>query len=161
MSTKESVPYAKSRAGLAAREETRNLLQKFGCESVVFMERTEHSVAGDGHTLVLVFTFKGINVKMEASAEGWADLYMRKNPYSNYVRCTELEYRQKSLKQGSIAVNSILRDWVKGQLTAVESGLVRFEQVFLPYVMTPQGRTVSEMMLEDGGLKALPEVIYE
>ena len=162
----KSVPYASSQAGLSAREETKNLLQKFGCESVVFMEKTEHTANGGSHALVLVFTFKGINVKMEASARGWAEYYMREAPFTNRSRSTRQEYEQKAFKQGEIAINSILRDWVKGQLTAVESGLIRFEEVFLPYVMTPSGSTVSELMLDSDGtlidtLLALPGVVQE
>jgi hypothetical protein len=30
-----------------------------------------------------------------------------------------------ALDQGLIAVNSILRDWVKGQITAIETGILR------------------------------------
>jgi hypothetical protein len=33
------------------------------------------------------------------------------------------------LRQGHVAVNSILRDWVKGQMTAVECGILSFEAV--------------------------------
>lgn len=36
------------------------------------------------------------------------------------------------MTQGLSAVNSILRDWVKGQTTAVECGIPSFEAVFLP-----------------------------
>jgi hypothetical protein len=35
------------------------------------------------------------------------------------------------LRQGDVAVNSILRDWIKGQVTAVECGILSFEVVFL------------------------------
>jgi hypothetical protein len=31
------------------------------------------------------------------------------------------------LRQGQVAVNSILRDWIKGQVTAVECGILSFE----------------------------------
>jgi len=31
-----------------------------------------------------------------------------------------------------VAVNSILRDWVKGQIMVVETGLTEFRHVFLP-----------------------------
>jgi hypothetical protein len=61
-----------------------------------------------------------------------------------------------ALRQGHIAVNSILRDWVIGQVTAVETGILPFEAVFLPYILTSDGRTVSER-IEDIGLLPAPQ----
>jgi len=62
----------------------------------------------------------------------WADLYLRENPWHNRRRCSEDEWRDKALQQGMVAVNSILRDWVKGQIMVVETGLTEFRHVFLP-----------------------------
>jgi hypothetical protein len=43
-----------------------------------------------------------------------------------------------------LAVSSILRDWIKGQVTAVECGILSFEAVFLPYMLTHDGRPLIE-----------------
>jgi len=48
------------------------------------------------------------------------------------------------LQQGHVAVNSILRDWIKGQVTAVECGILSFEAVFMPFMLTHDGRPVIE-----------------
>ena len=48
-------------------------------------------------------------------------LYLRENPWHTRRRCNEAEWEQKALEQGMIAVNSILRDWVRGQVTAIET----------------------------------------
>ena len=40
------------------------------------------------------------------------------------------------------AVNSILRDWVKAQMTAIETGIMSFEEVFLPHMLTHTGESV-------------------
>jgi len=45
-----------------------------------------------------------------------------------------------------VAVNSILRDWVKGQIMVVETGLTEFRHVFLPYMVTAGGETVAELV---------------
>ena len=37
--------------------------------------------------------------------------------------------------------HSILRDWIKGQITAVETGILTFEGAFLGQIMLPNGRT--------------------
>ena len=59
-----------------------------------------------------------------------------------------MEYEQDALKQGHIAVNSILRDWIKGSVTAVECGILSFEAVFLPYMLTHDGRPLIERVQE-------------
>jgi len=41
-------------------------------------------------------------------------------------------------------VNSILRDWIKGQIMAIETGLLSFEAVFLPFMLTHDGRTIAD-----------------
>ena len=48
------------------------------------------------------------------------------------------------MQQGVVAINSILRDWVKGQITAVECGMLSFEAVFMPHMLTNNGQTVVE-----------------
>ncbi|MEH2565366.1 hypothetical protein [Bradyrhizobium sp. AZCC 2289] len=36
-----------------------------------------------------------------------------------------------------------MRDWLKGQIVAVETGILSFDAVFLPFMLTHDGRTVS------------------
>lgn len=61
---------------------------------------------------------------------------------------------RKTLDQGLIAVNSILRDWVKGQVTAVETGIMSFEAVFVAHMLTGDGRSVLERIQSDNLLPA-------
>ena len=60
------------------------------------------------------------------------------------MRCTKAEYEAKALEIGSMAVYSILRDWIKAQVVAVETGLVSFEEVFMAHLMLPNGQRVIE-----------------
>ena len=53
---------------------------------------------------------------------------------------------RRALEQGTIAVNSILRDWVRGQIVAIETGITEFRHVFLPYMVTANGETVAELV---------------
>ena len=46
-------------------------------------------------------------------------------------------------------------DWIKGQVTAIETGILQFDQVFLPYILTPSGQTVTELV-ESRKLLKLP-----
>lgn len=54
------------------------------------------------------------------------------------------DHEAKALQIGSIAVCSILRDWIKGQVTAIEVGLFTFEGAFLSHMMLPSGISVIE-----------------
>jgi hypothetical protein len=137
-----TVPYENATSGAKAREEITALLRRMGCESVGFMDDFE------GHTVLLAFKHRGRAVELRASAKGWAQMYLRTRPYSSRSRSSRSDYEAKALRQGLIAVNSILRDWVKGQVTAVECGILSFEAVFVPHMLTHDGRPVIERMIE-------------
>lgn len=148
MSAGSSTPYAGAKAGDQARGEITRLLQHFGCKSVGFMDDFSEG------SLLLVFEYRGQRVQLKASANGWAAIYLRDNPWNNRRKATESEWQRKAREKGMVAVNSILRDWVKGQITAVESGVLQFEHVFFPYMLTESGETVAERY----HAKLLPEI---
>jgi hypothetical protein len=133
-----AVPYATATSGSKARDEITKLLQRFGCENVGFMDQFA------SNELLLAFTHRGRPVQLRASAKGWAQMYLREKPWHRRSRKSKQAYEQKALEQGAIAINSILRDWVKGQVTAVECGMLSFEAVFMPHVILRDGRSVLE-----------------
>ena len=135
-----SVPYQFATSRNKAREEIQRILQRFGCDSVGFMERFTDK------TLLLAFTYRGRAVQLQASASGWAALYLKENPWTPRRKKTREKWERAALDQGMIAVNSILRDWVKGQVTAIESGVLTFDSVFLPYFLTAQGDTLHDRL---------------
>lgn len=137
-----SVPYATA-SSARAREQIIKILRGFGCQSVGFMDDYEK------HEVLLAFHHRGRAVQLRASAAGWAQLYLKENPYSSRRKMTEREYRNEALRQGQEAVNSILRDWIKGQITAVECGILSFEAVFMPHMLLPDGRSVLSYMNEN------------
>jgi hypothetical protein len=96
-------------------------------------------------------------VQLKANAKGWAQMWLKENPWTYRHRTQRTEYEQAALRQGHIAVNSILRDWVKGQVSAIESGILSFEAVFMPHMLTADGRTLIERIAETNLLPA-PEV---
>jgi hypothetical protein len=131
-----TTPYAGATSGHAARDEITKMLRRFGCESVGFMDDFEN------YSILLAFKHRGRQMQLRASAKGWAALYMKENPYTHRRTGTRQEYEQKALRQGLVAVNSILRDWVKGQVMAVECGILSFEAVFMPYMLLENGETL-------------------
>jgi hypothetical protein len=60
------------------------------------------------------------------------------------VRASRAQHEARALQVGSVAVYSILRDWVKGQVTAVEIGMMTFEAAFLSHMLLPSGLSVIE-----------------
>ncbi|WP_208830366.1 hypothetical protein [Bradyrhizobium neotropicale] len=120
-----STPYENATSGVAARDEITKLLRRFGCDSIGFMDDFEK------YELLLAFRHRGRQMQLRASAKGWAALYLKEHPYSYRIKRSEKAHREAALAQGQIAINSILRDWVKGQIMAIETGILSFEAVFM------------------------------
>ncbi|MBO0719047.1 MAG: hypothetical protein J2P55_17190 [Rhizobiales bacterium] len=135
---RSSLPYAYARSGRDARDEIIRVLTKLGCTEVGFLDNFED------HTVTLHFKHRSHTVCLRVDAQGWVKLFLRTNPHTSRNKMSREEYEQRIIEQGQISVNSILRDWVKGQVTAIECGIVSFEDVFLPFTMLPSGETVSE-----------------
>jgi len=48
----------------------------------------------------------------------------------------------------------IVKNWVEAQMAILETGMVEFEEIFLPYMLTGSEETLYQMMI-DRGFKAL------
>ena len=144
-----ALPYSSATSGKSAMNEVQKILQGFGASSFGFMENFD-----DG-TLTVQFMWKERRVTIKANAKGYAAALLREKPFTNRMRGTLAQYQEKCLKQGQIAVYSILRDWIKGQVTAVEVGMLSFEGAFLGQILLPNGGTILEMV-ERENLLALP-----
>ena len=105
-----TIPYASASAGVRARDEITKILRRFGCESIGWMDDFEK------HEVLLAFKHRGQSVQLPASAKGWAQAWWKEIPWNYSRRSTRQDYEQQALKQGHIAVNSVLRDWMKGQV---------------------------------------------
>jgi hypothetical protein len=145
------IPYASATSGHNARNEITKILRRFGCEEIGFMDNFEQ------HEVLLAFKHRGQPVQLKASAKGWAQIYLKKKPWNYSRRSTRDDWEQKALRQGHVAVNSILRDWIKGQVTAVECGILSFEAVFMPWMLTADGRPLIERLAETNLLPAPEE----
>ena len=42
----------------------------------------------------------------------------------------------------------IIKDWVEAQMSLLETEMVKMEQIFLPYIITPGGQTVYQVIAE-------------
>jgi hypothetical protein len=71
----------------------------------------------------------------------------------------ERKLLERGRRIGRMAVCSMLRDWVKGQVTAVEAGVMTFDAAFLSHLMLPTGETVAQHVI--GTAKLLPATVAE
>lgn len=143
-----TVPYANATSGEAARNEIIKILRRLGASKIGFMEDF------DKRTLLLHFEHHGSVVNLEASAKGWAAMFLKEQPHTSRHRLNRATYESRAMDQGMIAINSILRDWVKGQATAVECGIMSFQAVFLPYMLAADGRPLIQHIAERNLLPA-------
>jgi hypothetical protein len=132
------IPYASATSGARAREETIKWLRRLGCEEIGFMDKFEQ------HELLLYFKHRGRSIQLTVSAKGWAQKYLKENPYTYRMRRTRTDYEQEILRQDHIVANSVLRDHAKASVTAIESGILSFEAIFTPHMLTNDGRPLIE-----------------
>jgi hypothetical protein len=92
--------------------------------------------------LIVQFTHRGKDVTATASYKGYAAAWLKAHPRTSRSRGTRADDEKKALKQAEISVCSILRDWIKGQVMAVECGMLSFENAFLGQILLPSGKTV-------------------
>lgn len=133
-----SLPYESSTAGDKALGEIQKTLRSFGCN------RFGSMVDDEAQEVLLQFTHRGRDVSIKASIRGYANAWLKEHPYSTRMRKTREQHEKEALQVASVAVYSILRDWVKGQITAIETGILSFEGAFLGQIMLPNGTTVLE-----------------
>ena len=133
-----NLPYETATAGDKALVELQKTLQKWGCASfgtAVDVER--------GMTIVS-FKWRDRVVKLEASWNGYAQALVRKRYGTQRVYDQRRRKAQDdaALEQARISVCSVLRDWTKAQITAVEAGVMSFEAAFMPHMLLRDGRRV-------------------
>lgn len=119
-------------------DDIRKTVMAFGCTKFAPMEDF-----GAG-TVTIQFEYRDRMVQVTASAKGYATAWLKEKPYSSRMRKTRQQHEAAALEQGHIAVWSILRDWIKGQITAIETGILSFEGAFLGQILLPSGETILE-----------------
>lgn len=144
------LPYENATSGGAALEEIRKLLTKFGCARFGTMTDAENG------ELIVQFTFRGRDVTAKASYRGYAAAWLKEHPFTQRTRGTKQAHEQKALQQAEVSVCSILRDWIKGQVMAIETGVLTFEGAFLGQILLPSScTTVLDAVMSSNMLPAL------
>jgi hypothetical protein len=135
-----SLPYENTRAGSGALAEAEKILRKFGCSNFGVMNDWERGV------VICQFQWKERRISIEASWRGYAEAWLKEHPYSHRMRKDRKAHELEARERGEMAVPSILRDWIKGQVTAVEIGLMPFEHAFMPHMLMHDGSRLTDRM---------------
>lgn len=130
------LPYENATAGDRALAEMQKTLAAFGCQSFGTMTDNERGC------MIVAFKWRDRQVHLEANWNGYAVAWLKAHTYSYKTRGTRQDHEAKALKQAKVAICSILRDWVKGQTTAIECGVLSFEAAFMPHMLLKDGRRV-------------------
>lgn len=132
------LPYENTTSGDKAFTEIQKILRKFDCDNYGIMEKRADQVT------LLQFDWNGRTVQVPAHWGGYATAWLREHPYSSRMRCTQAEYKERAAAIAQVAVCSVLRDWVKAQVTMVECQLMTLEEVFMPHMLLPNGQRMVE-----------------
>lgn len=131
-----ALPYENATSGKNAINEMQSILKAFGCTSFGVMEEFADGI------VIVQFSWRERNVTIRASVKGYASAWLKHHPWSSRMKLSRVDHERRALKQAQMSVYSILRDWIKGQVTAIEVGMLSFEGAFLGQIMLPTGETV-------------------
>ena len=124
MSSTASTPYYHTTNAQTARDEIIRRLSAVGCTDVEFEDDR------DAYTVTVRWEHNGRKCAITGSARGWAHHHLTSYPHTSRMRLPGSAYHKQVLDKGQVAVNSILRDYLRCQLAAVETGAVSFEDVW-------------------------------
>lgn len=133
-----TLPYENATSGKASIDEMQRILRTFGASSFGVME---DFAAGE---VIVQFVWRDRRVTIKASAKGYAAAWLKHHPWNYRMKVSGKQHEQRAMKQANISVYSILRDWIKGQITAVEVGMLSFEGAFLGQILLASGETMLE-----------------
>lgn len=147
-----TLPYENATSGERAIREIEKILIGFGCSkfgSMMDFEKGE---------LLYQFEYEGKMVMVKASINGYAAAWLKEHPYSSRIRVSREKHKKRGRDQAMISVYSILRDWIKGQMAAIDTGMLTFEGAFLGQFLLDSGKTVLEECVEREMI-AIPESV--
>lgn len=131
-----SLPYGQATSGAKAMHEVERVLRLFGCSKI-------GSMVDDGAgELIVQFEHRGRQVSVRASFKGYAAAWLNLHPGRGLRGQSALRHAERAKATARIAVYSIVRDWIKGQITAIETGVLSFEGAFLGQLLLQNGKTV-------------------
>jgi len=151
-----TLPYENATSGKNAMSDIQKTLQRFGCQSFGCMDDFENK------KIIVQFKYRDMPISVEASIAGYAAAWLKEHPYNSNYKYKKTEHEQRAIKVANVAVYSILRDWIKGQVTAIECGILSFEGAFLGQILLSTGKTVLQHVSDTKVLKLVgPQQLHD
>jgi len=144
--TARRLPYENATSGERALADMQRVLQSFGCQSFGSM------MDWDRGLLIVQFRCRDRQIHVEASISGYASTWLSTHPWSRRMHKTRDAHEREAQRIASLAVYSILRDWVKGQVAAIETGILSFDAAFFGQIVLASGVTALEHIVQKTGL---------
>jgi len=133
-----ALPYENATTGKRALAEMEKILRDVGASKFA------HAEDFDGGDITVAFVVHKQPISLKVSARGYAAAWLKRHPYTWRMRITEVEHARRALALGRVATWSILRDWLKAQVAAIEAGLLTWDEAFLAQTVLPGGETVMQ-----------------
>ncbi len=134
--------------------EIEQMLLNFGANN--FMKKVSEDGKRQYSTIMFTIEINGNNLPFRLPANIdkvteylWQDY---KNTRTRYRKT-----REDFAKEAYNITWRIIKDWVHAQLSIIATGMVKIEEVFLPYLMVDDKTTLSEKFVSGGLKKLLPE----
>lgn len=96
-----------------------------------------------------------IPFKLPINAEKIRDVLIREKEHGNLPSLSKKTARD--IDHARRIGWRIIKDWIYSQISLIEIGQVKLEEVFLPYVYDPQTKQTLFQRIETGEVKLLPE----
>ena len=129
--------------------EITSMLVRKGARSI----QTEFRADGSIEAVVFVMLVGGLPVRfaLPNNAAGVLRVMLKEKPYnpSYHGYGNKEKYEAKFAAQAERVSWRILKDWIEAQLALIESGQAEIGQVFMPYAMASDGRTMYELFVEN------------
>lgn len=129
--------------------EITSLLVRKGARSI----SSDFRADGNVEAVSFVMPVGGLPVrfKLPSNSDGVARVLLKEKPYNptyhGYGK--KDEYEAKFRAQAERVSWRILKDWVEAQIALIESGQAEMGQVFMPYAISNEGRTMYELFIEN------------
>jgi len=126
--------------------EITSLLVRKGARSI----STEFTGEGELKAITFVMPIGGFPVcfQLPANVDGVARVMLTDKPWTSRSHGTKEQFEAKARERAKWVAWRILKDWVAAQVALIESGQAQAAQVFMPYAMQDDGRTMFQLFTE-------------
>lgn len=138
-----NLPYQASDVSVArSQDRIRQLFIRFGASRFSFSEEPAEG------KFIINFIIRDLPVSLPFSADNVFQAYIKEKPYTSRMKRTREAYEQNLREQAGRSVYRFAEDYLKAVFTAIEFGLMTFEEAFLGSFINPSnGQRLGEALV--------------